>query len=510
MNPPVTQTLIPPGGASKPAYIMASSGITVSYQELEDDSNRGAQLFRQLGLQRGDHIAIMMENNPEFFKICWAAHRAGLYYTAISNRLLEKEVAYIAHDCGAQVFISSFSQSELAQKVLPEISTITARYMINGCIEGYSAWEPLLETQPATPIADQWEGVDMLYSSGTTGLPKGVKRKLRDIPFGNPDPLHDMITEMFKLSSDTIYLSPAPCYHAAPLRFNLFVQRHGGTCIIMESFDEEQSLALIDRYRVTLSQWVPTMFVRLLKLPAAVREAYDYSSLKCVVHAAAPCPVEIKQQMIDWWGPIIEEYYGATEGTGLTYLNSQEWLAHRGSVGKQVLGEVKIVDDAGELLPTGSIGTVYFESALTFEYHNDPDKTHDVTHPKGWTTLGDIGHLDKDGFLYLTDRKAFTIISGGVNIYPQEVENLLITHEKVLDAAVIGVPSDDFGEEVKAVIQPLDMRDASPELASELIAFCRAHLSAFKCPRTIDFDPELPRQPTGKLFKRLLKDKYWP
>ena len=493
----------------KPAYIMASSGETVTYAELERTSNQIAWLFRQSGLKSGDHIAFLMENNASFFKLCWAAHRSGIYYTPISSSLQEKEIAYIAKDCGARIFITSYAQAELANKLLAELESLPHLYMLGGVIDGYEALEAALEGLPETVIEDQMEGLDMLYSSGTTGLPKGVKRPERLEEFGSPEPLHNMISKMYGLNVKSVYLSTAPCYHAASLRFNLFVQRHGGTCIVMEKFDAEQALQLIERYRITVSQWVPTMFVRLLKLPQEVRESYDYSSMLNAVHAAAPCPAAIKQQMIDWWGPIIDEYYGGTEGTEVTCLNSEEWLQHRGSVGRPVLGVIRICDDDGNELPQGETGGVYFDSPLSFEYHNDPIKTRQAMHAKGWSTLGDIGHLDSDGFLYLSDRKAFMIISGGVNIYPQEIENLLITHAAVMDVAVIGIPNQEFGEEVKAIIQPVDMAQAGSMLAEELMQLCRDNLSHIKCPRSIDFDPALPRQPTGKLFKRLLKEKYW-
>jgi long-chain acyl-CoA synthetase len=311
------------------------------------------------------------------------------------------------------------------------------------------------------------------------------------------------------MDENTIYLSPAPLYHAAPLRFNMSVMRLGGTSVIMEHFDAEEFLRLVGQYKATHTQLVPTMFVRFLKLPDAVRLKYDVSSLRCAIHAAAPCPIPVKEKMIEWWGPIIWEYYGGTEGNGLTICNSAEWMAHKGTVGRAVVGTLRICDEDGNELPAGEPGTVYFADGRPFEYHNDPKKTAESRHAQGWTTLGDVGYVDGDGFLHLTDRKAFMIISGGVNIYPQEAENLLINHPRVMDCAVFGVPNADFGEEVKAVVQPRDMAEAGPTLAEELLAYCRQHLSALKCPRSIDFEAELPRHPTGKLYKRLLRDRYW-
>jgi len=493
----------------KPAYIMAGSGETVTYRQLDEQSNRIAQLFRSLGLQAGDHVAIFLENNPRFFEICWGAQRSGLVYTAISSRLTAAEVDYIVTDCGARLFVTSKALADKAAELVPLMKGAPHRFMIDGTVPGYESWEEAVARFPATPIADETAGHDMLYSSGTTGRPKGVMPVVERQPIDFDNPLLAVSRRLYGIDSNTIYLSPAPLYHAAPLRFNMSVMRLGGTSVIMEHFDAEEYLALIPKYRITHTQVVPTMFVRFLKLPDEVRAKYDVSSLKCAIHAAAPCPIPTKEAMIQWWGPIIWEYYGGTEGNGLTMCNAQEWLAHKGTVGRAIIGKLKICDDEGNELPTGESGTVYFAEGRAFEYHNDPKKTAESRHPKGWSTLGDVGYLDADGFLHLTDRKAFMIISGGVNIYPQECENLLINHPKVMDCAVFGVPNPDFGEEVKAVVQPRDMADASPALAEELIAYCKQHLSAIKCPRSVDFEEELPRHPTGKLYKRLLRDRYW-
>jgi len=450
-----------------------------------------------------------MENHPAFFALCWAAQRAGLYYTAISYRLQEEEVAYIVEDCEAKVFITTYGQRDLAARLAGRLNV--HRFMLNGTVEGFESWEEAVAPQPATPIADETEGADMLYSSGTTGRPKGIKVPLSGEPLGGAGGLLGLTQALYQMDENVRYLSPAPLYHSAPLRYNMAVMRHGGTSVIMERFDPEEALALIEKHQLTHGQFVPTMFVRMLKLPEADRLRYDVSSLRVAIHAAAPCPVPVKQAMMDWWGPVIHEYYAGTEGNGFCAAGPQEWLAHPGTVGRPLLGAVHICDDDGRELPPGETGTIYFSDGGTFEYHNDPDKTADSQHPsqRGWTTLGDMGYLDDDGFLFLTDRKTFMIISGGVNIYPQEVENLLVTHEKVADVAVFGVPNEEFGEEVKAVVQPLSMDLAGPELAEELIAFCRANLAHLKCPRSVDFEAELPRHPTGKLYKRLLRDRYW-
>ena len=493
----------------KPAYIMAASGEVVTYGQLNDASNRAAQLFWSLGLRPGDHIAFCMENHPRFFEICWAAQRSGLYFTAISSRLTPTETEYIINDSGSKLLVTSAAKADLAQGLIGKCPGLKAKFMTDSVIEGYDSWEDATGSQPAQALAKELEGAQMLYSSGTTGRPKGVKHPLSTQPIGTPPPLLALITAMYGATEDSVYLSPAPLYHAAPLAYNMAFQRVGATCIVMENFDPVEALRLVEAHRITHSQWVPTMFVRMLKLPEELRTRYDLSSMEVAIHAAAPCPIPIKETMIDWWGQVIHEYYAGTEGNGFVMINSEEWLAHKGSVGRSPNAVVHILDDAGEPLPHGEIGTIYFESNAKFEYHNAPEKTADARSSQGFTTLGDVGYLDEEGWLYLTDRKAHMIISGGVNIYPQEAENRLITHPKVQDVAVIGVPNEDFGEEVKAIVQPLDMADAGPALAQELMDYCREELAGIKCPRSIDFDAELPRHPTGKLYKRLLKDRYW-
>ncbi|HYC55000.1 MAG TPA: AMP-binding protein [Candidatus Binatia bacterium] len=493
----------------KPAYILADTGEVVTYGQLDARSNQCAQMLWSLGLRPGDGIAIMMENHVRFLEICWAAQRSGLYYTAISSRLTPAEVAYIVGDCAAKVMFTSLAKGEVAAQAVASCPNLGTRLMVDGAAHGFDSYEQTVARFPAMPLENELEGADMLYSSGTTGKPKGVKIPLTGAPAGTPNTMVAFVAGLYGIDTDSIYLSPSPLYHAAPLRFNMTVHRLGGTCIVMEHFDPEQSLALIEKYRVTHSQWVPTMFVRMLKLEEGQRRRFDLSSLKVAVHAAAPCPIPVKERMIEWWGPVLFEYYGGTEGNGLCAINSAEWLAHRGSVGKPILGKIHILDDDGRELAAGEPGTVWFAEGGRFEYHNDPDKTRQAHNERGWSTLGDVGYVDAEGYLYLTDRKAFMIISGGVNIYPQEAENVLITHPKVADVAVFGVPNEDFGEEVKAVVQPMNMADAGPELARELIEFCQGQLARIKCPRTIDFEAELPRHPTGKLYKRLLRDRYW-
>lgn len=495
----------------KAAYIMASTGEAVTYKELDDRSNQVAQLIRASGLKFGDAIAICMENNRSYFEICWGAQRSGIYFTCISSRLTAGEVAYIAKDCNAKLIFISKGLEKLGTELVEQnlIPGVERRFAVDGDIPGFESYEAARDALPATRIADEIAGTDMLYSSGTTGTPKGIRHALTGAPIDEPSQLAGLAQLLYKFTENSIYLSPAPLYHAAPLRWCMTSQRLGGTVVVMEHFDAEQSLKLIEKYKATHSQWVPTMFVRMLKMPEDIRLKYDVSSLEVAIHAAAPCPVPVKEQMIAWWGPVIYEYYAGSEGNGFCALDSHEWLAHKGSVGKSLTAIVHICDDEGNELPVGESGTIYFESDAKFEYYNDPKKTAESRHPKGWTTLGDIGRVDEEGYIYLTDRKAFMIISGGVNIYPQEAENVLINHPRVADVAVIGVPNEDFGEEVKAIVQPANWADVGPELEAELLEYCRSQLSAIKCPRSIDFDEELPRHPTGKLYKRLIRDRYW-
>jgi acyl-CoA synthetase (AMP-forming)/AMP-acid ligase II len=489
---------------------MATSGEVVTYRDLDERSNQGAQWFRSLGLATGDHIAIFMENHPRYLEICWAAQRSGLIYTAISSRLTAGEAAYIATDCGAKLFITSHAKRDVAAEIDRELGSDVRRSMVGGTIDGFDDYEAATAGQPTTPIADEVEGADMLYSSGTTGRPKGVSVPIEHAPMGTAPTLLGLLTAIYGAGADSVYLSPAPLYHAAPLRFTMAMLRLGATCVVMEQFDALEALRLIERHRITHSQWVPSMFVRMLKLPEAVRSAPDLSSLKVAIHAAAPCPIPVKEQMIEWWGPVFHEYYAGTEGNGFTAIDSEDWLEHKGSVGRSLTAKLFILDDEGRELPPGEAGGVYFASGDdAFRYHNDPEKTAESRSPQGYTTLGDIGYVDAEGYLYLTDRKADMIISGGVNIYPREAENVLITHPAVADVAVFGIPNEEFGEEVKAVVQLIDPAQANAAMAEELLEFCRARLSKIKCPRSVDFEDELPRHPTGKLYKRLLKDRYW-
>ncbi|MGW5410568.1 AMP-binding protein [Actinomadura geliboluensis] len=495
----------------KPAVIM-TDGRSMTYAELEAAANRLAHLFRSAGLRRDDHIALVAENRAELFVVVWAAQRSGLHYTLCSTLLNAEELGRIVDDCGARVLIATDATIEAARAVAAP--AVERRLLIGRRDDAPVGWEPLetaLAGRPATPIADEAEGARMLYSSGTTGRPKGVKLPLptKSYPY---DPAGEAVGGLFGITDATVHLSPAPLYHAAPLFLALIVHRMGGTVVIPERFDPEELLRSIERHRVTFTQLVPTMFIRLLRLPEEVRHKYDLSSLRGAVHTAAPCPVEVKERMIEWWGPLIHEYYTGTEGAGFVYCDCREWLAHKGSVGRAMFDmPVHILGEDGAEQPAGRAGTIYFEGSSAFEYHRDPEGTQGVRDPRGrgWTTLGDIGYLDDDGFLYLTDRRAYVINSAGVNIYPQEAENVLVLHPKVADAAVFGIPDDEMGERVHAVVEPADGVDGSAELVAELIGHCRERIAHYKCPRSIEFRSPLPRQPTGKLYKRLLRDEHW-
>ena len=499
--------------ATKPdatAVVMAGSGEVVTYAQLDERSKRLAQLFSAAGLRRGDHVAILLENHPRYFEVYWAAQRSGLYTTPINWHLKAEETGYIIADCGASALITSAAMRQVIEGLGDDLDKVTTKLVIDGEIPGFQSYEDAIASFPAEPLTDEIEGSFMFYSSGTTGRPKGIKPPLADTPFGSAaGPLAMMMQFIFGFTDDSVYLCPAPLYHAAPLGWSTMVQRLGGTVVVMEKFDPEHALELIERYHVTQAQFVPTHFIRMLKLPEEQRTAHDVSSLKAAIHAAAPCPIEVKQQMLAWWGPVIHEYYAGSEGNGFSTIGPEEWLAHPGSVGRSILGVVHILDEDGKELPNGEAGQIWFESETRFEYHNDPTKTANAFNERGWSSLGDVGYLDDEGYLYLTDRISHMIISGGVNIYPQEVENLMAMHPAVADVAVIGVPNADLGEEVKAVVIPSDQAVAGPKLEAELIDYCRQHLAKFKCPATIDFVDELPRLPTGKLLKRQLRDLYW-
>ncbi|MGI9602032.1 MAG: AMP-binding protein [Acidimicrobiales bacterium] len=488
----------------RPAIVMAESGDTLTYAELDERSRRLANLWLDRGLVVGDHVAILLDNHIRYLEVVWAALRSGLYYTPINWHLTEPEVTYIVEDCGAKALVTSEAHAQRAAG-----TDVGMRLLIDGHRPGWDHYTDALADYGTDRPEAEPEGTGMFYSSGTTGRPKGILFDLPDRLVSERSPMI-LPGSPWRFDEDTVYLSPAPMYHAAPVVTSTLVHRCGGTVVVMDRFDAEGALAAIERFRCNRAQFVPTMFVRMLKLDPAVRERYDTSSLEVAGHAAAPCPVAVKQQMIDWWGPVLWEYYAGSENVGSTSISSEEWLDHPGSVGRPRFCTVHICDDDGSELPVGGVGQIWFETpGASFEYHGDPDKTAASRNEAGWFTIGDVGYLDEDGYVYLTDRKSFTIISGGVNIYPQEAENVLVMHPEVADVAVIGVPHDELGEQVKAVVQPADGVVGDADLAERLMAYCGEHLARYKCPRSIDFDPALPRHDTGKLYKRLIRDRYW-
>jgi len=500
-------------GADKPAIILHPAGTVITFDELEARANRLAHYFRNAGLREGDAVAILMENNEHYHEVMWAARRSGLYYVPINSHLTAAEAAYIIDNSAAKAIISSAALRATCEGLaeylpggLPELLLIACADGETG-LDGWQRYPECVAGQPDTPIDDEWEGDLLQYSSGTTGRPKGIKRDLPHVP---PADAPGMMSALigYWMNPDSVYLSPAPLYHTAPSVWSMNAQAGGITTVVLEKFDPEGCLDAIARHRVTHGQFVPAMFTRMLKLPEAVRASYDVSSLQRAMHAAAPCPVEIKKQMMDWWGPIIDEYYASSEAIGSTLIAAEDWLAHPGSVGKPMNCQIHILDEDGAELPAGQAGEIYFEGGLSFEYLNDEAKTAASRDRHGWTTVGDIGYVDDEGYLYLTDRRHHMIISGGVNIYPQEAENLLVTHPKVLDAAVFGVPDEEMGQRVMAAVQTVDPADATEEFAAELVAWLRDRLAHYKCPRSIEFEAQLPRTDTGKLYKNGLIEKY--
>lgn len=493
----------------KPAMIMHGTGEVITYRELDDRSAALAQALHDLGLRKGDVFALLSDNALESLVIYWAALRSGLYMTAVNRHLAPDEVAYILTNSGARVVIASAALADHAVQVHGLVGVVPA-YAFGGSIPGFESYEELVGSAEGRRLPFEPRGGTMLYSSGTTGRPKGVKVPLPDKTVDQPDGLPIIMKARWGFGPDDIYLSPAPIYHAAPLAWCAGVHVHGGTVVMMSRFDAEDFLAAITEHRVTVAQVVPTMFVRLLQLDDR-RHAYDTSSLRLVPHTAAPCPPDVKRAVIDWLGPVVLEYYSSTEGAGITAATSEEWLSNPGTVGRAISGTVRICDDEGRVQPAGAVGSVYFErSDREFEYHGDVEKTQESRHPEHptWTCVGDIGYLDDDGFLYLTDRKAFMIISGGVNIYPQEVEGALALHPAIYDVAVIGIPDPEMGEQVKALVQLRPGIEGSPELARAMIEYTRERIAHFKAPRTVDFVPILPRTPTGKLVKHKLASLY--
>ena len=496
--------------SGKPAIILARSGAVIDFAELEARANRLAHFWRAAGLREGDTVAVLMENNEHVHAVMWAARRSGLYYALINTHLTAAEAAYIVDNSGAKAVIGSRAMRTVCEGLGEHLPGGLPRLLLiaDDDLEGWQCYPECVADQPSTPISDEIEGDLLQYSSGTTGRPKGIRRDLAQLPPAEAPNMLRPFLDAVGITSESVYLSPAPLYHTAPSFWSMSVQAIGGTTVVMEKFDPEGALECIQRLGITHGQFVPAMFVRMLKLPESVRNSYDVTSLKRVVHAAAPCPVDIKKQMIDWWGPIIDEYYASSEGSGASFIRAEDWLAHPGSVGRPLVGVPHILDDDGNELPADQPGEIYYEGGHSFEYLKDEAKTSAARDPHGWVTVGDVGYLDGDGYLYLTDRRHHMIISGGVNIYPQEAEDQLISHPRVLDAAVFGVPDGDMGQSVKGVVQTVDPADATDEFAAELLDWLRNRLAHYKCPRSISFEVQLPRTDTGKLYKQQLVERY--
>ena len=480
------------------AVIVADTGKTLTYGQLEARSNQVAHGLRARGLAMGDHVAVLVDNCAEYFEVIWGAMRSGLLVTPINWHLAADEAEYIVRDCGATALIASSACAHLAG------DTGGARIVIGGDVEGFESYEAVLASQPTTPVADECEGNWMFYSSGTTGRPKGIKPLGFGQSLGAPTAFTGLVAGLYGGGESTCYLSPAPLYHAAPSGWSTAVHRLGGTVVIMPKFDAVAFLDAVERHHVTHAQVVPTHLVRLLKLPESDRRRFDLSSLEKLVHAAAPCPPDVKRAALEWLGPIVYEYYSGSEGVGFCAIGPDEWLAHPGSVGRSLLAPVHIVDDDGNEVPSRTEGQVWFETTSTFEYHGDPEKTAAAFDHRGWGCLGDMGWVDEDRYLYLTDRISNMIISGGVNIYPREVEDALIGHPGVTDVAVIGIADDDMGEAVRAIVQPAQVPVDPDAFARELIELCRSRIAHYKCPRSVLFVAEVPRLPTGKIARRLL------
>lgn len=488
------------------AVVEHATGRTLTYGELEDRSRRLAGLWRSRGLGHGGHLAVLLDNQATYFEVAWAAQRAGLYYTPVNWHLGAEEAGYIIGNCGASAVVATARLGSLLDALGP-MEHVPTRLVVDGDVEGWERYEAAIAGAEPLDPAEEREGAWMFYSSGTTGRPKGIKPRWPDVPYGTGSPL-DLVVSLFGFRPGLVYLSPAPLYHAAPLAWSMSAQRIGGTVVVLDRFDAAEALRAIEAHRVTHAQFVPTHFVRMLKLGPAVRRAADLSSLEMVVHAAAPCPPEVKEAMLDWFGPIVHEYYGGSEGVGFCAIGPEEWRAHRGSVGRSLTSRVHVVGPDGREVGPGEIGQIWFEGGAVFEYHDDPAKTAEAIDDRGWATIGDIGYVDEEGFVYLTDRVAHTVISGGVNIYPREIEDVLVVHPEVLDVAVIGVPDEEMGERLLAVVEAAPGARPGDELAAELQRHCREHLAGYKVPRDFELVDELPRLPTGKVRKSELRRRY--
>lgn len=478
----------------------------LTFGDLDRRAKQIAQLIRAHGVCPGDHVAFCLENRVDFFSIVFGSIYAGVYYTAISPYLHAGEVAYIIENCGAKLVVGSEKTHQKMSEARRTCQNVTAWYAMDGAIAGYESLDDAMASQPAVLPDDPTEGIDMLYSSGSTGRPKGVLRPRPQIAFGTENDNARPIFDLNGIAADTVYLNPAPLYHAAPLRWTVGTLRRGGRVVNMGRFDAKTCLDLVAQHRVTHIQFVPTMMIRLLKLPEPARSAADLSSIRRIVHAAAPCPVETKKQFIDWWGPIIDEYYGGTESNGLTYARCEDWLENPGTVGKAALGVIHIIGPDNQPVQAGQPGRVYFTGGMKFAYHGEPEKTKGA-YLGDMSTLGDIGYVNEAGFLFLTDRDVNLIISGGTNIYPQLTEDVLVQHPDVADAAVIGVPDPDMGEVIMAVVEPA-AGSARSSLEQRLRDHAAYSLPTIRQPRHYDFVDVMARHPNGKLRKVEMQDAY--
>ena len=488
------------------AVVVPATGQRISYRTMVDRSKRLANVLRSRGLRPGDHVAILMTNVPEYFEVVWAARRAGFFYTAINWHLTPGEVRYMLENSESRALIVSADLADVAGQAAAGLPLLTLRLLIGADRPGWDDYAATVAKAGTAPLGPELEGQAMLYSSGTTGRPKGIVHAGIDVARRFGDVEGDILwVNRYGLDPSTVTLNVGPLYHAAPLVSAMSTHRHGGTVVLPPKFDAEQTLQAIERYRVTYAQFVPTMFIRLLRLPEEVRRRYDVSSLRAVAHSAAPCPVEVKRRMIEWFGPVINEYYSATEAAGHVSIRSEEWLEHPGSVGRVAPGSIAITDESGRELPPGQDGIIWFtRPANKFSYHGDPEKSASMYNEKGWARMGDIGHLDSGGYLFITGRSDHTIISGGVNIYPREIEDLLIEHPAVDDVAVIGVPDDEYGESVRAVVTLRDGYAGGATLERDIIDWTRARLAHYKCPKSVTFVDSLPRSVAGKMMKHRL------
>jgi long-chain acyl-CoA synthetase len=496
----------------KVAIAMSEGDRHRTYGELDDRATQLAKWLGSLGLAEGAVVALVLDNDVHVIELWWAAKRAGCYYLPIAGHLKPAEMAFILRDADVQVVVVGQGYVAAAAEACHGLgpADLPHRFVVGDAALGFSNFEDAVtHTSPDAALSIRRTGRELIYSSGTTGSPKGVRRALTPRGETALPPLEIKIREIFQMSSSMVYLSCAPLYHATGRFLNRAIEA-GGACIIMPKFDAMGALKAIERHKVTHTQWVPTMFQRLLALPPDIRGRFDISSLKLALHSAAPCPVSIKRQMIDWWGPIVDEYYGGTENVGVTFINAADWLDHPGSVGRAVVGAIHILSDDGEEreLPPGEIGQIYFSGGVGFVYHNDAAKTRGAFSRQGWGTYGDLGSVDPDGYLYISDRRTDLIISGGVNIYPKEIENVLETHPKVLEAAVVAKTDAEFGQSVLAVVRLIPGVGGDPALKAELTAHVRSQLSSVKAPKFVEFVEEFPRSENGKLLKRILRETY--